>query len=71
MARLLLIAAVILFLLWAVRRALSSGPPPRARGKRPTARGPEIGPPDRLVCGECGAQFDAEKNGWVCPHCRK
>jgi hypothetical protein len=70
MARLLLIAAVILFLLWAVRRALSSGQPPRAR-KRPAARGPELGPPDRLVCGECGAQFDAEKHGWACPHCRK
>jgi hypothetical protein len=69
MARLLLIAAVILFLLWAVRRALAAGRPPRA-GKRP-ARGPELASPDRLVCGECGAQFDAEKPGWVCPHCRK
>jgi hypothetical protein len=70
MARLLLIAAVILLLLWAVRRALASGQPPRA-GKRPAAQGSELGPPDRLVCGECGAQFDAEKHGWVCPHCRK
>ena len=69
MARLLLIAAVIGFLLWAVRRALAAGRSPR-RGQRVPGAG-KLGAPERLVCGECGVEFDAEKHGWICPHCCK
>lgn len=69
MARFLLIAAVIVLLLWAVRRAIGAGRQPRARSRRPG--GDKLGPPEQLICGECGAEFDAEKHGWICPHCRK
>lgn len=75
MPRLLLIAAVIALLFWAVRRALGAGPRPSRRGggrvRVGRRDGSALGPPDQLVCGECGAQFDAEKHAWICPHCKR
>lgn len=70
MARLLIIAVVITLLLLGMRRAFAAGRPAR----RPRARkadGGQLGPPEQLVCGACGAEFDADKHGWVCPHCGK
>jgi hypothetical protein len=68
MARLLLIAVVIGLLLWLVRRALGAGPRSRSPGG---AVGGKLGPPEHLVCGECGNQFNADKNNWICPRCGK
>jgi hypothetical protein len=69
MARLLLTAAVIALLLWAVRRALGAGRRTgRSRGGVP---GGKLGAPEQLVCGVCGVEFEADKNGWVCPRCGK
>jgi hypothetical protein len=69
MARLLLTAVVIALLLWAVRRALGAGPV-RGRSRRGVPGG-KLGPPEQLVCGACGAEFEADKNGWICPKCGK
>jgi hypothetical protein len=69
MSRLLLIAVVVVLLLWAVRRAIGAGRNPNARGGGKA--GKPLEPPARLICGECGAEFDAERHGWICPRCRK
>jgi hypothetical protein len=68
MVRFLLIAAVIGFLLWLVRRALGAGP--RSHRSRGTPGG-KLGAPEQLVCGECGVEFEADKNSWICPRCGK
>jgi len=74
MARFLLALAAIAILGLFIRNALRSAmrsamkennkPGPRPR------RGPSL-PPDRLVCGICGAAFDPEASGWICPKCKK
>jgi hypothetical protein len=68
MARLLLIAVVIGLLLWLVRRALGGGPRTRRGGGAASGK---LGAPEQLVCGECGAEFDADKHSWICPRCGK
>ena len=79
MTRILLVAAIALFVLVALRRAFAAG---RAsvlpeRGSRPSGAAPRqprtrsAESPDRLVCGACGEQFDPEKSGWICPRCGK
>jgi hypothetical protein len=79
--RFLLIAALVVFVLVAVRRAFAAGQAsqrrvssrPRVRGSRP----PEPGEgaldkaPEFLVCGGCGHGFDPEESGWICPRCGK
>lgn len=46
------------------RRGYSSGG--RARGRVPPGAMPE-----QLVCGACGAQYDPQATGWICPKCHK
>ena len=72
--RLLLLGLLVAFLVHAVRRALAAGRQRRGRG--PRANRDEEGdsdgrPPQRLVCGACGHEFDAEQSGWLCPKCGK
>jgi hypothetical protein len=63
--RLLIVVALIAFVLLVSRRVFSSGR--RPSGGRP---GRDLqGRPERLVCGHCGAEFDAEASGWTCPKC--
>jgi hypothetical protein len=73
MARLLIVAALIVFVVLSLRRALREGrAPQRPRGGSGSSRPPGTpGPPERLVCGACGAAFDPEKSGWICPKCGK
>ena len=79
MTRILLLAALALFTLVAVRRALAAGkqaspPPPRSRGPGPQRGEPRrhtSKAPEQLVCGACGHEFDPEQSGWVCPQCGK
>lgn len=67
--RLLLLVGLVAFLVHAMRRALAAGreaggsPPPRERGGSL--------PPERLVCGACGAEFNPDQSGWICPKCGK
>jgi len=81
--RLLLLGMLVAFLVHAVRRALAAGRDQRARGPRPNGGEPGGGdgqgrregagslPPDRLVCGACGHEFNPEQSGWICPKCGK
>jgi hypothetical protein len=74
--RILILIALALFVIVALRRALSAGKVDERPSRRP--RGP-FGPPparrsespDQLVCGACGQQFDPEESGWICPRCGK
>jgi rubrerythrin len=76
--RLLLLGLLVAFLVHAVRRALAAGREQRARRSRPGEperddaedRGGSL-PPDRLVCGACGHEFNPEQSGWICPKCGK
>lgn len=81
--RLLLLGLLVAFLVHAVRRALAAGREQRARRSRPAGgdgardgeddvrdRGGSL-PPDRLVCGACGHEFNPEQSGWICPKCGK
>jgi rubrerythrin len=71
MARLLIVVALIVFVVLAARRALLKA---RAQAQRPHRTGDErrpIGPPERLVCGACGTEFEPDKSGWICPKCGK
>jgi hypothetical protein len=53
----------------AVRAAMQDGkqnaPPKDWRARRPNL------PPERLVCGVCGHEFDPDKSGWICPKCKQ
>jgi len=75
--RLLLLGLLVAFLVHAVRRALAAGREQKARGPRPggddEGRRDGVGslPPDRLVCGACGHEFNPEHSGWICPKCGK
>jgi hypothetical protein len=75
--RLLLLGLLVAFLVHAVRRALAAGREQNARGPRPggDGEGRRDGtgslPPDRLVCGACGHEFNPEQSGWICPKCGK
>jgi hypothetical protein len=77
--RLLLLGLLVAFLVHAVRRALAAGREQRARRSRPGGsneehdaqdRGGSL-PPERLVCGACGHEFNPEQSGWICPKCGK
>ena len=71
MMRLLIVAGLILFVVIATRRARNeAGKEPRRRRKSGSGRR-SIGPPERLVCGACGTEFDPEESGWICPKCGK
>jgi hypothetical protein len=77
--RILLLAALALFVVVALRRAFAAGrastvPPQRPRGPgapRDDARPRSGGSPQQLVCGACGHDFDPEESGWICPRCGK
>jgi rubrerythrin len=78
--RLLLLGLLIAFLVHAVRRALAAGREHAGRGRRPDGGGGDGGdggggggslPPERLVCGACGHEFNPEQSGWICPKCGK
>ena len=74
--RLLLLGLLVAFLVHAVRRALAAGRQPGGRGPRANRDGDGDGDsdgraPQRLVCGACGHEFDAEQSGWLCPKCGK
>jgi hypothetical protein len=66
--RLLLLVGLVAFLVHAVRRALAAGREPG--GPTPRERGGSL-PPERLVCGACGNEFNPDKSGWICPKCGK
>jgi hypothetical protein len=69
MARLLIVVALLVFVMVATRRMLREN---RGTGRRRRDSGPRpAGPPERLVCGVCGMEFDPEKSGWICPKCGK
>jgi hypothetical protein len=74
MTRFVLTLTVIILFLVALRR-LGSASPPRAdgggSGSKPPARPAPRGAPRALVCGDCGTQFEPNKDGWVCPSCGK
>ncbi len=72
MARLLIVFALLVFVVMSTRRALRQARSPQA-GPRKQARSERApgGPPKRLVCGACGADFDPEQSGWICPKCGK
>lgn len=66
--RLLLLVGLVAFLVHAVRRALAAGREPG--GTPPRERGGSL-PPERLVCGACGNEFNPDQSGWICPKCGK
>jgi hypothetical protein len=67
--RLLLLFGLVAFLVHSVRRALTAGR--QADGPRqPRERGGSL-PPERLVCGACGSEFNPDQSGWICPKCGK
>ena len=68
MTRLLIVAALIAFVLLTARRLFSAGRR-RAPGEKPGRDA--LGRPERLVCGNCGAEYDAAASGWTCPKCGK
>ncbi len=49
----------------AMREGMQDAPPKDWRKRAPNL------PPERLVCGACGAEFDPEKSGWICPKCKQ
>lgn len=67
--RVLLLGLLVAFLVHAIRRALAAARDPGGRPPR-SERGGSL-PPERLVCGACGQEFDPEQNGWICPKCGK
>jgi hypothetical protein len=76
--RILLLAALALFVLVALRRAFAAGRVQELPRRRPRGPGHSAPPPvrsgespDQLVCGACGQQFDPEESGWICPRCGK
>ena len=71
MARLVIVVSLIAFVIWTVRRSRrqSEQIEERLREMRRGAR--PIGPPEQLVCGECGTAFEPDKSGWICPKCGK
>lgn len=66
--RLLLLAGLVAFLVHAIRRAI--GASREVGAGDPRARGGAL-PPDKLVCGACGQEFEPDKSGWICPKCGK
>ena len=64
MSRLLIVIALIVFVGLLARRGGKLRPTQRSR----VGTG---GMPERLVCGACGAEFEPEKSGWLCPKCGK
>jgi hypothetical protein len=60
---------VTLVVLWA-KRFMRRRPPGRSRA---TPRGNVTAGvmPEQLVCGACGAQYDPQASGWICPKCHK
>jgi hypothetical protein len=72
--RLLIIVALIaglgLMVRRAVKAAMHDGSPKPPPPKDWRARRPNL-PPERLVCGACGHEFDPEKSGWICPKCKQ
>ena len=69
MLRFLLAIAAIVALGLMVRGALLAAMKETKSGPR-ARRGPNL-PPERLVCGVCGKEFDPDATGWICPSCGK
>jgi len=64
MARLLIVVALLVFVVLLARRGGRLRPPSRGRVSAGAM-------PERLVCGACGAEFEPDKTGWICPKCGK
>ncbi|MFI5306694.1 MAG: hypothetical protein ACHQ53_05035 [Polyangiales bacterium] len=64
MSRLLIVIALLVFVVLVARRGGKLRSTPKGR----VGAG---GLPQRLVCGACGAEFEPEKSGWICPKCGK
>jgi rubrerythrin len=72
MTKLLIVLGLIAFVLLNLRRARKEAERARAlRRSRATAGERPLGPPQQLVCGECGTEFEPDKSGWICPKCGK
>jgi len=70
MSRFLLGIVAIVVLGLFIRSALIAAMKEAKPGLKPRKGGPNL-PPDRLVCGVCGKEFDPDTTGWICPSCGK
>jgi len=66
-SRFLITLAIFAFGVMLLRRALRK---PHDAAPRGGGRLRDEGP-HTLVCGECGARYDPNITGWVCPRCTK
>ena len=69
MARILLLAAIGLFAVLALRRAFGDSEALQRRRLHRRRRGRPALPPHDMVCGTCGQRFDPDQTGWICPMC--